>query len=78
MAKKKTTTKKPTPLGPSWITAEYREHMASIGKEGGQSRSAAKRKASRRNLKKAMAAKFPQSAKHNRAGRAGRSAHDED
>jgi hypothetical protein len=40
-----------------------KEHMAAIGRNGGRSRSAAKLKAIRENLRKAMRKRFPRSAK---------------
>lgn len=61
MPKTKKAARKPSQ---PWVTEAYREHMAEIGRSGGQSRSQRKNKASKKNLKKAMAAKFPNSAKH--------------
>ena len=46
------------------MTPEYREHMREIGRAGGSSRSQRKKKASKKNLKKALQAKFPKAARY--------------
>jgi hypothetical protein len=45
------------------MTPELRNHLAEIGRLGGLSRSERKRKASKKNLRKANKAKFPNSAR---------------
>ena len=45
------------------ISKEEREHLIKIGRMGGKSRSEAKLQATKKNLKKAMAKRFPKSPK---------------
>lgn len=50
------------------ISEEEREHLTRIGAVGGKSKSEAKKKAVKANLKKAMAKRFPRSPKWGKHG----------
>lgn len=52
------------------VSAEEREHLARIGAVGGKSKSINKLAAVKKNLKKAMAKRFPNSAKWKSGSRA--------